>query len=160
MTMSYGDTVVERVEETVDDEYQERIVHQTYTVIWRYSYFATLIAGAVLAWVLPGKLSAWSALVLLPLAVSSVAGDQWMKQYSPRPRALRMTAGEGVLMAVLMLAWIAGVFLRVQSSDSSMAWGVLISGVTGAVIAYPSTAWSLKRTRAADEQRLDAELED
>lgn len=30
--MSYGDTVVRRVNDLVDDEYQERIVHQASTV--------------------------------------------------------------------------------------------------------------------------------
>lgn len=158
--MSYADTFVERVGKTVDDEYQERIVHQAYTVTWRYSYFATLIAAVVLAWALPGKLSLWSAMVLLPLAVSGVAGDRWMKRYSPRPRALNMTRVEGVVVGVLMLVWIVGVLLSVQSGDSSMAWGVVTGGIVGAIIGFPVAAWWLKRARVADEQRLDAELED
>jgi hypothetical protein len=159
--MSYGDTYVRRVNATVDDEYQERIVHQAATVTWRYAYFSTVVAGAVLAWVLPGKLTLWSIIVLVPVGVAGVAGDQWMKRYSPRPRAVRLSGAETVCVAALILVWLAGIYHHISGGDGGTAWGgVVTGGITGGVVGYPAAVWWTRRNRTADEQRLNAELED
>ena len=152
--MSYGDTYVERVTATVDDEFQERILFRAESVGQRYAYWATMAVVALLVWVLPGAFVVCSLLPVVPLLAGALAATRWMKRYAPRPRPLRLSAPECAGLVVLVLVWCAGLAFHV--GNGAMATGALC----GAVVGGPA-AWLLMRwQRASDQTRLNADLED
>jgi hypothetical protein len=110
VTMSYGDTYIRRVEDSVDDEYQERILSRAETVGMRYMYWSLLVTVAVLAWVLPEDYVLCS---LIP---------------------------EITVLVVVMAVWIGGVILRGGDPLSSGAEtsGVVPGLITGAVLGIPA----------------------
>lgn len=159
--MSYGDAVVRRVNDLVDDEYQERIVHQASTVGLQYASWASLLAGAVMAWVLPGSYSFLAFVVILvPLLTSEAAAQQWMKRYAPRPRYLNYRPVEwGMLILFLGIA-LAGILVNALDGSAASAAGMLTGSVLGAAVGIWAGRRHAVRRRILDERRLDAELDD
>lgn len=152
--MSYGDTYIDRVTATVDDEFQERILFRAESVGQRYAYWTTMAVVALLIWVLPAEYLFFSLLPIAPVVISGLAATRWMKRYAPRPRALRLSAPECAALVVLVLVWCAGLAFHV--GNGAMASGVLC----GAVVGGPAAWLFMKKQRAADETRLNADLED
>ena len=71
--MTYTDQLIDRYDQTVDDEYERLVLRRASSVSVRAIYLVTLILMAVLAWVLPGLHSLWAFTLLLPLAVGGLA---------------------------------------------------------------------------------------
>ncbi|HIW91818.1 MAG TPA: hypothetical protein H9870_09190 [Candidatus Corynebacterium avicola] len=159
--MSYGDFVVQRVRDTVDDEYQEQIAHQSASVGMMYSYLGSLLTAAALAWILPGNYS-WLSLVVMnvPILIGIGASQGWMKRRAPRPRYARISTHEWIVGVPLIGVILAGILVRVFDGDLWTAAGMVTGGVLGGI----AGAWFGSRTanyvRAHDERRLDAALED
>jgi uncharacterized membrane protein len=159
--MSYGDTVVRRVNGLVDDEYQERIVHQASTVGMQYATWASLLAGAVLAWVLPGNYSFLAFVAsIVPMLTSEIAAQQWMKRYAPRPRYLNMRPVEWGMLILFLGATLAGLLVNAFDGGASSAAGMMTGSVIGAVVGTWAARRQSVRRRILDQRRLDADLED
>lgn len=159
--MSYGDTYIRRVEESVDDEYQEEILFKAESVGFRYMYWGLLLTVAVLAWVLPGSYVFCSMIPICALVIGGVAESRWMKRYAPRPRAMMPTALETVMLVGFLAFWAAGALVNGRDfiySDSLMS-GLISGAFTGAVVGLPAAIIGMKVIRARDEKRLNAELD-
>lgn len=74
MLKQYGDTLVQHVDNQATDEFEAATYHKAGTVGQYTSLLGTALAGAVLAWALPGQDSLWSAAVLIvPVVAGYVA---------------------------------------------------------------------------------------
>lgn len=159
--MSYGDTVIERVNALVDDEYQAQTAHQAATVGARYSMWASLFAGAVLAWVLPGNYALLSFVVMLvPMLTSEITAEQWMRRRAPRPRYMSLRPVEWGLLILFLGVALAGVLVRVFDGSMASAAGMLVGSVLGASVGIWISRRETARRRLLDERRLDADLDD
>lgn len=159
--MSYGDALVRRVNDLVDDEYQERIVHQASTVGLQYSAWASLLACTVMAWVLPGTYSLLAFVVaLVPMLASDLAAQQWMKRYAPRPRHLSLRPVELGIMILFLGIALAGVLVNAFDGSAWTAAGMLTGAVLGSCLGIGGARRQSVRRRILDERRLDAALED
>lgn len=158
--MSYADELLRRNDAAVDDEYQAQINHRSATVGLAYTFWATLVTGAILAWLLPGWQSLTSILVYLPIVTGIVAGQQWMKTRAPRPRAIRLTAGEWALTIPILAVWLAGAFVRGFGGEPAAGLGMICGGVIGGLLGGWLSIRGASAARRRDETRLDAELAD
>ena len=59
--------------------------HKANSVGFYTSLLGMSLVGAILAWVLPGRLAWWSDIVLLIPLISSIASTQWMRKYVASP---------------------------------------------------------------------------
>lgn len=90
MLKQYGDTLVQHVDNQATDEFEAATYRKAGTVGQYTSLLGTALAGAVLAWALPGQDSLWSAAVLIVPVVAGFASSQWMRNYVAAPAAQLM----------------------------------------------------------------------
>lgn len=159
--MSYGDVVVQRVRDSVDDEYQEQIAHQSASVGMQYNFLGSLLTAAALAWILPGNYS-WSsmAVMLVPMLMGTAASQRWMKRRAPRPRYAQLSPQEWIVGVPLIGVMLAGILVRAYDGDLWTAAGMVTGGVLGGFAGAWFGNCAANYTRAQDERRLEAALED
>lgn len=149
--MSYGDTVIRRVNDLVDDEYQERIVHQASTVGMQCQTWALLLVAVALAWILPGGYSWFSfPVVLIPVVAGDAGSLIWSKRYAPRPRYRTSSIVEGVFIAVAILAVLLGVVVNGADGDAFALIPALILWAGAAVAGMLNARRLTLRRRARD----------
>lgn len=152
------DTLLQRSEQTVDDEYQARVMHEANTLYTIFSVYVTIACCALLAWLLPGKLSILSMIPLIIPWASYSESSRWMKMKAPRPRPWRFTKRELAFFAMLICIHVGG--LGYQFSDADFATGGFLGAIVGGVLGGTLMSAKMREDRKKDQARLDAELED
>lgn len=160
---TYGDGVLSRIGDTVDDEYQEKIVHQTASLVLHYSSMTNVALATVLAWVLPGRLALLSLIVIIFNGISHALAGRWGRRHIVGCRPIRKTPGEKVLLYALVVAHQAAIApVIAEMSGLSMIWAAvlcLIGTVYSFVLARGIDKLGerqLKRDKQRLEQQLDA----
>lgn len=167
MFKNFGDSIVNYVDGTATDEFEAATYHKANSVGFFTSLLGMALAGAILAWALPGREALWSAAVLVIPLFSSAAGTQWMRNYVASPVVRLRDTPRGVLVAYFTLCgiWLVGLiaangFDRSGSFDGAGAGGVIVGAIIGAVVAGVTSHQISKKRRQRDQARLDAEAED
>lgn len=158
--MTYTDQLIDRYDQTVDDEYERLVLHRASSVSVRAIYFVTLILMAVLAWVLPGLHSLWAFTLLLPLAVGEFVAQRWMSTRTARPRALEPTPGEIVFIAVTLMIAILGYGHGAGMLTPGFIAGALAGGTIGMMGGILAVRKRMSDRREKDTARLNADLDD
>lgn len=167
MFKNFGDSIVNYVDSTATDEFEAATYHKANSVGFYTSLLGMALAGAILAWVLPGRQALWSVIVLLIPLISSAASSQWMRNYVATPVIRLRDTPRGVLITYFALCavWLAGLIVTggfdpSGSFDSAGATGAVVGAVVGAVAAGTVFQRISKKRRRRDQARLDAEAED
>ena len=167
MFKNFGDSIVDYVDGTATDEFEAATYHKANSVGFYTSLIGMALAGAILAWVLPGREALWSGVVLVIPLLSSAAGTQWMRNYVASPVIRLRDTPRGVMGIYFALCaiWLVGLivtggFGSSDSFDTTGAGGVIIGAIIGAVVAGIVSQQITKKRRQRDQVRLDAEAED
>lgn len=167
MFKNFGDSIVNYVDDTATDEFEEATYHKANSVGFYTSLLGMALAGAILAWVLPGREALWSGVVLVIPLLSSAAGTQWMRSYVASPVIRLRDTPRGVMGTYFALCaiWLVGLivtggFGSSDSFDGAGAGGVIVGAITGAVVAGVTSHQISKKRRQRDQARLDALAED
>lgn len=167
MFKNFGDSIVDYVDDTAADEFEAATYHKANSVGFYTSLIGMALVGAILAWVLPGRQSLWSVVVLLIPIISSAASSQWMRNYVASPIfQLRNTPRSIIVIYFALCAvWLVGLIVTggfdpSGSFDSAGATGAIVGAVVGAVVAGVTSHEFSKKRRRRDQTRLDAEAED
>lgn len=167
MFKNFGDSIVNYVNATATDEFEAATYHKANSVGFYASLLGMALAGAILAWVLPGREALWSGVVLVIPILSSAAGTQWMRNYVASPVIRLRDTPRGVMATYFALCaiWLVGLIVTggfggSGSFDSAGAGEVIIGGIIGAVVAGIVSQQITKKRRQRDQARLDAEAED
>lgn len=159
MLKQYGDTLVQHVDNQAADEFEAATYHKAGTVGQYTSLLGAELAGAVLAWALPGQDSLWSAAVLIVPVIGGFASSQWMRNYVAAPAAQLMPRTPLIIYLLLCVVWVAGLVVNggfSGESGSSAATGAIVGAIAAAVLVGPFTRWRRKQ----DRKRLDAQLDE
>ena len=167
MFKNFGDSIVNYVDGTATDEFEAATYHRANSVGFYTSLLGMALAGAILAWVLPGREALWSGVVLVIPLLSSAAGTQWMRNYVASPVIHLRDTPRGVMVTyfVLCAIWLVGLIVTggfggSDNFDSTGAGGVIVGAIIGAVVAGLVSHQISKKRRRRDQARLDAEAED
>ena len=167
MFKNFGDSIVDYVDDTAADEFEAATYHKANSVGFYTSLIGMALVGAILAWVLPGRQSLWSVVVLLIPIISSAASSQWMRNYVASPIfQLRNTPRSIIVIYFALCAvWLAGLIVTggfdpSGGFDSAGATGAIVGAIVGAVAAGTVFESISKQRRKRDQARLDAEAED
>jgi len=167
MFKNFGDSIVNYVDATATDEFEAATCHKANSVGFYASLLGMALAGAILAWVLPGREAIWSGVVLVIPLLSSATGVQWMRNYVASPVVRLRDTPRGVMATYFALCaiWLVGLIVTggfggSDSFDSAGAGGVIVGGIIGAVVAGIVNQQITKKRRQRDQARLDAEAED
>lgn len=148
--------IMPRAAGQLGDEYQELMFHKSSTVTATLVPLFSALAGAILAWSLPGSQSLLALVAFLPAVAPGLIGSLWLKNYVPRP-ALSWRDTHPALLAVYAVTTVVMlVGIAVHMGSSSFLTGAVVGAVTAAFL-VPIMA---KRTRKRDEERLDAQYAD
>lgn len=159
ITDRLADFAFRNVRDSAEDEYQEKILFQSLAV-GRYTLPVTLLTvGAIFAWAIPGKLSALSLLVAVPMLVDVQITKSWLRDKAPGFKAIRspLYYTLGLIAAVAMFA---GIGYRVYAETGDFGPGFLVGAIIGIAAAFVFIPRKLLRQRAADKARIEASLED
>lgn len=169
--MSYADVVIERNSATVDDEYQQMLLHKSYTYGFTMMMWANYVLATVLIWLIPEPkmVGVTVAIILMPL-VGLLFSQRWLRRQVPMPKINGLTKGEIAAVVVVIGLWLIG-FIRVQMLSEASAggalsesWELIAGAVVGAAIGLAfvyflfKVVWPVVRNR--DQRRLDRELDD
>ena len=155
MLKNFGDSIVNYVDSTATDEFEAATYHKANSVGFYTSLIGMALVGAILAWVLPGRQSLWSAIVLLIPLISSAASSQWMRNYVASPIFRLPPRSIIVTYWALCAVWLAGVIVT-GGFESAGATGAIVGAIAVVVMAGTIS----KKRRQRDQTRLDAEAED
>ncbi|MGO1949707.1 MAG: hypothetical protein ACTH1D_08740 [Mycobacteriaceae bacterium] len=158
--VTYGDNMIRRMEDSVDDEYQAEIMHKASSVGMQYYWWTLLGLGVVFAWVLPGFYSLLSILLVWAPALAVTASQWWMKRYAPRPRFMAMTPGEWAALIPGLAVMCAGMLVNAYDGELSTAAGMVVGGLVGGFAGGWYAKNRARTVRERDERRLDAEIDD
>ena len=158
--MNIGDTILAKTEKMLGDEYETRTYHQASTIALALLPTFALIAGAMLAWVLPGTHAMWSLLIVIPLIGPNLIFTQWLKSRATRPAPKLKDGLWGLAIVNLTLCFVMLFGIAYNVSDPSLARGLYTGGIIGTVFAVIAVPAMLRKQRERDEERLNAELED
>lgn len=113
MFKNFGDSIVDYVDGTATDEFETATYHKANSVGYFTSLIGMALVGAILAWVLPGRQSMWSAIVLLIPAISSAASSQWMRNYVASPIFQLRNTPRSILVTywALCAVWLVGIIV-------------------------------------------------
>lgn len=163
MFKNFGGSIVNYVDGTATDEFEAATYHKANSVGFYTSLLGMALAGAILAWVLPGREALWSVVVLIIPLLSSAAGTQWMRNYVASPVIRLSDTPRGVLVTYFALCaiWLAGLIVTGGFGGSdSFDSGAVVGAIIGAVVAGIVSQQVTKKRRHRDQARLDAEAED
>lgn len=167
MLKNFGDSIVNYVDGTATDEFEAATYHKANSVGFYTSLLGMALAGAILAWALPGREALWSVVVLIIPMLSDVAGAHWLRNYVASPIIrLRDTPRVALITYFALCAlWLTGLIVTggfgdSDSFDSSGAGGAVVGTIIGAVAAGVVSPQIAKKRRQRDQTRLDAEAED
>lgn len=167
MFKNFGDSIVDYVDGTATDEFEAATYHKANSVSFYTTLLGVALAGAILAWVLPGREALWSVAALIVPLLGDVAGAQWLRNYvaSPIFRLRDMPRVVLVIYFALYAIWLAGLLVTggfdpSGGFDSAGATGAIVGAIIGAVVAGVVSQRISKRRRQRDQARLDAEAED
>lgn len=167
MFKTFGDSIVNYVDDTATDEFEAATYHKANSVGFYTSLIGMALAGAVLAWVLPGQEALWSGIVLVIPIIGSVAGAQWMRKYVASPVARFLDIPRSLLITYFTLCavWLAGLIITggfdpSGGFDNAGAIGAVVGAVVGALFAGAIVGPISTKRRQRDQARLNAEAED
>lgn len=156
ISTAIGDNVLSKVTGHVGDEYQESMVHKSQTVAFSVVPIFAFLAGAILAWAIPGQRSWLSLLVFLPVVVPELIASGWLKAHAPRPKGnFKGYRGLAILNLALALVMVAGIAFNVEDGQWSLITGAIVGGVVALIFAPRIAA----KRNAQDEARLNAQAD-
>ena len=160
MIKSLGESLVARSEATVDDEFERAVLHRSSSVFAQISVAATMVGMVILAWALPGWLSLWSILPIVPLLLAEMIAQTWLRSQVASPRATRIAAGTVIALVVFAIAWAAGVQHQISGLSDGFGGGALTGAIIGLVATLVFGPRIMQNNRARDAERLAAAEED
>ena len=108
MINAIANYALNEIERASQDEFERHIFLKSYAVAYTSANFLQLVIAAILAWVLPGKLSFLSLLVLVPLLVGSTVASAWLRNHVARPQARRSWTAM-IVYFIPMIVMLAGI---------------------------------------------------
>lgn len=156
----FATMVFKITKDSAEDEYQEQILLRAIAIAYYTIPISNYVAGAILAWSLPGMLAFFSIVMVIPLLVSELVSNNWVKGKIPRPKAQK---NHKYSLAILIpaVAWIAGIaFNAFCAGEQSYATGVIAGAVGGGIAVSIFAPRILARRNAQDAKRINASLED
>ncbi|WP_239181117.1 transcriptional regulator [Corynebacterium singulare] len=159
MINAIANYALNEIERASQDEFERHIFLKSYAVAYTSANFLQLVIAAILAWVLPGKLSFLSLLVLVPLLVGSTVASAWLRNHVARPQARRSWTAM-IVYFIPMIVMLAGIAYNAYPPADGSRATYLIGALVGSGTALILTPFLLRRQNRRDQARLDAKLED
>ena len=156
--LQHYDELLERADQTVDDEYQTQVMHRANTLSTFFTVYLSYACSLILAWCLPGNYTLFSVAPVMVPFFAYMESSRWMKHRAPRPRPWKMNRVEIAIVSVFLFLWILG--LSYRNPDMNFTSGLLIGACAGGVFGFVGMTLKMRRDRKNDQLRLEAELED
>lgn len=157
--MSYSDTVVARADASVDDEFEQQMLHRSSTVTVTWMSLMMLTTAAVLSWALEGPATLWTVLIPIPMLLALWRGQLWLRRTVPTPRPVPLSGAEWMFLGVILIVWLAGISVRGFDMSPVITLGGAFGALVGLLVAMALTNRIPRRQRTRDIRRLDAEAE-
>ena len=159
MINAIANYALNEVEQASHDEFERDILFKSYAVAYTLANFLQLVIAAILAWVLPGKMSFLSLLVLVPLLAGSTVASAWLSKHIARPQARRSWTAM-IIYFIPMIVMFAGIAYNAYPPADGSRSIYLIGALVGAGTALILTPFVRRLQNRRDQARLDAKLED
>ncbi|MDK8763946.1 transcriptional regulator [Corynebacterium sp. MSK218] len=144
------------IERVSHDEYERETFYKTCTIAAPLIQFLELVVAAILAWVLPGKMSLLCLLALVPSVIGNIISTVWLRRRVAIP-----FVGRNWLAMVLYLIPLAVMFTGIAfNAYAPEPAAYLIGAGAGVITVVILTPFIRRRQHRRDQARLDAELED
>ncbi|GAB2508376.1 hypothetical protein CATRI_04740 [Corynebacterium atrinae] len=160
--MSYSDDIIAQADASVDDEFERQMLHKSSTVTVKWMSWAILVTAAMLAWVLDGLDTLWTALIFPAPLVASWIGLAWLRKSVPAPRPVPLSRIDWIALIFIIVIWLAGIAVKGFGSSLAFTVGAAVGAILGLLAAVFLASRIPARQRRKDIQRLndDAEAED
>ena len=159
MINAIANYTLNEVEQASHDEFERDILFKSYAVAYTAANFLQLVIAAILAWVLPGKMSFLSLLALVPLLAGSTVASAWLSKHIARPQARRSWTAM-IVYFIPLIVMLAGIAYNAYPPADGSRSSYLIGALVGAGTALILTPFVRRLQNRRDQARLDAKLED
>ncbi|MHB2252938.1 transcriptional regulator [Corynebacterium aurimucosum] len=156
MINALANYTLNEIERASHDEFERETFYKAYAISATPTLFLELVAAAILAWVLPGKMSMLCFLAIVPSVFGSSIGTAWLRKRVATPSVGRNWSAMTVYLIPLIVMF-AGIAHNAYAPDSTSYLIGAGAGVTAAIIFTP---FLRRRQHQRDQARLDAELDD
>lgn len=156
MINALANYTLNEIERASHDEFERETFYKAYAISATPTLFLELVAAAILAWVLPGKMSMLCFLAIAPSVFGSSIGGAWLRKRVATPSVGRNWSAMTVYLIPLIVMF-AGIAHNAYAPDSTSYLIGAGAGVTAAIIFTP---FLRRRQHQRDQARLDAELDD
>ncbi|ERS42449.1 MULTISPECIES: hypothetical protein [Corynebacterium] len=141
------------IERASTDEFERDILTKASAITLTPITFLELIVAAILAWSLPGRLSLFALLAIIP----SIAGTSLSTAYIATP-TVRSNWTLTALYLIPMFICFAGIAYHAFALSDAAPY--LIGATVGAITSVLISPALRRKQNRRDQSRLDAELED
>lgn len=156
MINALANYTLNEIERASHDEFERETFYKAYAISATPTLFLELVAAAILAWVLPGKMSMLCFLAIVPSVFGSSIGTAWLRKRVATPSVGRNWSAMTVYLIPLIVMF-AGIAHNAYAPDSTSYLIGAGAGVTAAIIFTPLLR---RHQHQRDQARLDAELDD
>lgn len=156
MINALANYTLNEIERASHDEFERETFYKAYAISATPAQFLELVAAAILAWVLPGKMSMLCFLAIAPSIIGNLFGTAWLRKRVATPSVGRNWPAMTVSLIPLIVMF-AGIAHNAYAPDSTTYLIGAGAGVTAAIIFTP---FLRRRQHQRDQARLDAELDD
>ncbi|MBN9644845.1 hypothetical protein ACFSSC_07390 [Corynebacterium mendelii] len=157
--MKLFDRELARIDALMDDEYQQAMYYRSMAINTQVQTLAVYVTAAVVTWFVPESVPLIVIVVLAPLA-GSLAGNQWLKQHTARPKVQAKHYSPVLIAAAVVVVafWMVGMF-RANPTDS-FGGGLLVGSIAGIVGVLLLAPYITARNNRKDTARLNSRLDD
>ncbi|MHB0834558.1 MAG: transcriptional regulator [Corynebacterium aurimucosum] len=156
MINALANYTLNEIERASHDEFERETFYKAYAISATPAQFLELVTAAILAWVLPGKMSMLCFLAIAPSIIGNLFGTAWLRKRVATPSVGRNWSAITVSLIPLIVMF-AGIAHNAYAPDSTSYLIGAGAGVTAAIIFTP---FLRRRQHQRDQARLDAELDD
>ena len=154
---NYTHTEIERA---TRDEFERDTLYKASAISITLIPFLELVVAAILAWVLPGRMSLLCFLALVPSILGNTIGTAWMRQRVATPPVGRNWTAMAVYFIPLIAMFVGIAYNAYAPADGHNPASYLLGTAVGAITVLILTPFIRRRQHRRDQARLDAELED
>lgn len=160
MINALANYTLNEIERASHDEFERETFYKAYAISATPTLFLELVAAAILAWVLPGKMSMLCFLAIVPSVFGSSIGTAWLRKRVATPLVGRNWSAMAVYLipAIAMFAGIA--YNAYAPADGHNLTAYLVGTAVGAIAVLILAPFIRRLQHRRDQARLDAELDD
>ena len=146
-----------QIERASTDEFERDILTKASAITLTPITFLELIVAAILAWLLPGRLSLLALLAIIPSIAGTSLSAAWMRRHIATP-TVRSNWTLAALYLIPMFICFSGIAYRAFAPSDAATY--LIGSAVGAITAILLSPALRRKQNRLDQSRLVAELED